>query len=336
MDRDPCFDAADQVGHDDRIDDAVAVAREFSLQAYEVPVLLLAVGAVAALVAGQWLSLGVIAAVRALLGETAFADWGWRIPFLLSAALLGVSVWVRLSLDESPIFQKMKDEGRLSKSPLREAYGQWRYLKRAFAALFGIIAGQATLWYASQFYSLYFAMTGLHALHVHKYVDLMDPARSPVLSIKGQTEVGGRQPMQGPPLTRLVMPLDRVVFPVEGTYEFVLDINGQRVIVQTLGGDCHSPIGALAEIVNGDMRLRVAIGSLAPGATAAPELAVESRAQLPLRVTIGSAAAAPSGVRPVTAAMNRSHCRSGSGPARSRNGVPSWSLTRCRLRCGSS
>ncbi len=105
---------------------------------------------------GLLLSLGVIAAVRALLGETAFADWGWRIPFLLSAALLGVSVWVRLSLDESPIFQKMKDEGRLSKSPLREAYGQWRYLKRAFAALFGIIAGQATLWYASQFYSLYF------------------------------------------------------------------------------------------------------------------------------------------------------------------------------------
>jgi MFS family permease len=105
---------------------------------------------------GLLLSLAIIAAVRALLGEDAFAAWGWRVPFLLSAALLGVSVWVRLSLDESPVFQRMKAEGRLSKSPLREAYGEWRYLKRGIAALFGIIAGQATLWYASQFYSLFF------------------------------------------------------------------------------------------------------------------------------------------------------------------------------------
>lgn len=105
---------------------------------------------------GLLLSLGIIAATRALLGETAFAAWGWRVPFLLSALLLGVSVWVRMSLHESPVFQRMKDEGRVSKAPLREAYGSWANIKLGFTAAFGVIAGQATLWYASQFYSLFF------------------------------------------------------------------------------------------------------------------------------------------------------------------------------------
>lgn len=105
---------------------------------------------------GLLLSLGLIAGTRALFGEDRFADWGWRVPFLLSALLLAVSVWVRMSLAESPVFQRMKDAGKLSKAPLREAYGQWRYLKLGIAAMFGIIAGQATLWYTSQFYSLYF------------------------------------------------------------------------------------------------------------------------------------------------------------------------------------
>lgn len=105
---------------------------------------------------GLLLSLAIIALSRWLLGESSFSAWGWRIPFLLSAVLLGISVWVRLSLDESPVFRRMKAEGRLSKAPLWEALGQWRYLKRCLAALFGIIAGQATLWYASQFYSLFF------------------------------------------------------------------------------------------------------------------------------------------------------------------------------------
>ncbi|HEY0916694.1 MAG TPA: MFS transporter [Solimonas sp.] len=105
---------------------------------------------------GLLLSLGVIAGTRWLLGEEDFAAWGWRIPFLLSALLLLISVWVRLSLDESPVFRRMKEQGRLSKAPLSEALGQWRYLKLGIAAMFGIISGQATLWYASQFYSLYF------------------------------------------------------------------------------------------------------------------------------------------------------------------------------------
>jgi MFS family permease len=105
---------------------------------------------------GLLLSLVVIAATRGLTGEEAFSDWGWRVPFLLSAVLLVISVWVRMSLHESPVFQKMKEEGRISKAPLREAYGQWRYIKLGIAAMFGIIAGQATLWYTAHFYSLYF------------------------------------------------------------------------------------------------------------------------------------------------------------------------------------
>jgi MFS family permease len=105
---------------------------------------------------GLLLSLGVIALTRALLGEDAFVAWGWRIPFLLSAVLLGVSIWVRLSLNESPVFQAMQREGRLSKAPLREAYGQWRFVKRGLVAAFGVSAGQATIWYTSQFYTLFF------------------------------------------------------------------------------------------------------------------------------------------------------------------------------------
>lgn len=105
---------------------------------------------------GLLLSLVVIVVTRWLVGEEAFVDWGWRVPFLLSAVLLVISVWIRLSLDESPVFQRMKDEGTLSKAPLREAFGQWRYVKLGIAAMFGIIAGQATLWYTAHFYSLYF------------------------------------------------------------------------------------------------------------------------------------------------------------------------------------
>jgi len=105
---------------------------------------------------GLLMSLGVIAVTRWVMGEAAFAEWGWRIPFLMSAGLLFVSVWIRLSLNESPVFQRMKDEGRLSKAPLREAYGSWANIKLGLAGAFGVIAGQATLWYASQFYSLFF------------------------------------------------------------------------------------------------------------------------------------------------------------------------------------
>ncbi|WP_457106987.1 MFS transporter [Methylobacterium sp. P5_C11] len=105
---------------------------------------------------GLFLSLLVILATRSFTGEAAFAEWGWRIPFLVSVLLLGISVWIRLQLSESPAFKKMKDEGKTSKAPLTEAFGQWRNAKFALIALFGLVAGQGVVWYTGQFYALFF------------------------------------------------------------------------------------------------------------------------------------------------------------------------------------
>ena len=105
---------------------------------------------------GLFLSLIVILGVRTTLGEEAFTDWGWRIPFLVSLALLGISVWIRMQLSESPAFQKMKAEGKVSKAPLSEAFGQWKNLKVVLLALVGLTAGQAVVWYTGQFYALFF------------------------------------------------------------------------------------------------------------------------------------------------------------------------------------
>lgn len=105
---------------------------------------------------GLFLSLIVILSTRTILGEEAFADWGWRVPFLLSIVLLGVSVWIRLSMNESPAFKKMKEEGKTSKAPLTESFGQWGNLKVVLLALFGLVAGQAVVWYSGQFYALFF------------------------------------------------------------------------------------------------------------------------------------------------------------------------------------
>ncbi|MES1265035.1 MAG: MFS transporter, partial [Variovorax sp.] len=94
--------------------------------------------------------------IRESLGTKDFNDWGWRIPFLVSIVLLAVSVWIRLSLNESPAFQKMKSEGRTSKAPLAESFGEWRNLKIVILALLGLTAGQAVVWYCGQFYALFF------------------------------------------------------------------------------------------------------------------------------------------------------------------------------------
>lgn len=104
---------------------------------------------------GLFLSLIVILICRELTGP-AFEVWGWRIPFLLSILLLGVSVYIRLSMSESPAFQKMKAEGKTSKAPLTESFGQWRNLKIVILALLGLTAGQAVVWYTGQFYALFF------------------------------------------------------------------------------------------------------------------------------------------------------------------------------------
>ena len=108
---------------------------------------------------GLFLSLLVILGVRTAIGEAAFADWGWRIPFLVSIVLLGISVYIRLSMNESPAFAKMKAEGKTSKAPLSESFGQWKNLKIVILALVGLTAGQAVVWYTGQFYALFF-LTG--------------------------------------------------------------------------------------------------------------------------------------------------------------------------------
>jgi predicted MFS family arabinose efflux permease len=104
---------------------------------------------------GLFLSLLVILVTRLVLGDE-FETWGWRVPFLLSAVLLVISVYIRLQLNESPVFQAMKDEGRLSRAPLRDSFGKWPNLRLVLLALFGATAGQAVIWYGGQFYALFF------------------------------------------------------------------------------------------------------------------------------------------------------------------------------------
>jgi len=110
---------------------------------------------------GLFLSLLVILGTRTAIGEEAFADWGWRIPFIVSILLLAVSVYIRLSMNESPAFAKMKAEGKTSKAPLSESFGEWKNLKIVILALVGLTAGQAVVWYSGQFYALFFLTQAL-------------------------------------------------------------------------------------------------------------------------------------------------------------------------------
>jgi MFS family permease len=105
---------------------------------------------------GLFMAILIILGIRTWQGEATFGDWGWRVPFLLSAILLAVSIWIRLKLSESPLFQKMVNEGKQSKRPLTEAFGQWSNAKIALIALFGATAGEAVVWYGGQFYALFF------------------------------------------------------------------------------------------------------------------------------------------------------------------------------------
>ncbi|MEW9897468.1 MFS transporter [Chitinivorax sp. PXF-14] len=105
---------------------------------------------------GLFLSLLVIWTCRNALGKDVFEAWGWRVPFLVSILLLIVSVYIRMQLNESPVFKKMKEEGKQSKAPLTESFGRWSNLKVVILALLGAVAGQAVVWYTGQFYALFF------------------------------------------------------------------------------------------------------------------------------------------------------------------------------------
>jgi len=110
---------------------------------------------------GLFVSLIVILVVRAALGEEAFKQWGWRIPFLLSIVLVGMSYYVRVRLKESPLFTRLKATGNTSTSPIRDSFGTWSKWKIFFLVLFGATAGQAVVWYTGQFYALFFLQTVL-------------------------------------------------------------------------------------------------------------------------------------------------------------------------------
>src|SRR6185369_1141707 len=105
---------------------------------------------------GLFLSLVIIVFTRTQMGDKDFADWGWRIPFWISAILLIVSVWIRLTLNESPAFLKIKAEGKHSTQPLTDSFAKWTNLKIVILALVGLTMGQAVVWYAGQFYALFF------------------------------------------------------------------------------------------------------------------------------------------------------------------------------------
>ncbi len=105
---------------------------------------------------GLFAALLIVIGTRSLLGEEVFKAWGWRVPFLVSMILLAVSMWIRMQLNESPVYQKMKDEGKTSKAPLTEAFAKWGNLKWVVIVLFGAVAGQAVVWYTGQFYALFF------------------------------------------------------------------------------------------------------------------------------------------------------------------------------------
>src|ERR1043165_9718785 len=105
---------------------------------------------------GLFMALLLVLGIRTAMGEESFGAWGWRIPFLLSVVLLFISLWIRLQLNESPLFVKMKSEGKASKAPLREAFATWENARIAILALFGATAGEAVVWCGGQFYALFF------------------------------------------------------------------------------------------------------------------------------------------------------------------------------------
>ncbi len=119
---------------------------------------------------GFFISLAVILGIRSVMSAESFAAWGWRIPFLLSVVLLGLSVFIRMKLHESPVFAEMKAQGKTSKAPLTESFARWDNGKIVLKALFGCAAGQGVVWYTGQFYALYFLTGTLKVDYVNAYI----------------------------------------------------------------------------------------------------------------------------------------------------------------------
>ena len=119
---------------------------------------------------GFFMALGVVLVTRLSVGDEDFKAWGWRLPFLMSALLLALSIFIRMKLQESPLFARLKSQGRTSTAPLTESFGNRKNWKLILLALFGATAGQATVWYTGQFYALFFLQTVLKVGYVDAYV----------------------------------------------------------------------------------------------------------------------------------------------------------------------
>lgn len=119
---------------------------------------------------GFFLALGVVLATRVGVGDEAFKEWGWRVPFLLSALLVALSFYIRIKMRESPLFSKLKDQGKTSNAPLKDSFGNKRNWKLILLALFGATAGQAVVWYTGQFYALFFMQKILNIDYVTSYI----------------------------------------------------------------------------------------------------------------------------------------------------------------------
>jgi MFS family permease len=118
---------------------------------------------------GFLLSLLVILTCRLLTGDEAFRTWGWRVPFVSSIVLLGLSFYVRLKLEESPVFERMCRQGRVSRWPISESFGNWRNLKLVLVTLFGVTMGMTVIWYTAQFYALFFVQSALQVDYKTSY-----------------------------------------------------------------------------------------------------------------------------------------------------------------------
>jgi len=119
---------------------------------------------------GFFAALLVVLATRVSVGDAAFKSWGWRVPFLMSAVLLAISIYIRLRLRESPLFSRLKDAGKTSLTPVKESLGSRRNWKLILLALFGATAGQAVVWYTGQFYALFFLQTALKVDYITSYL----------------------------------------------------------------------------------------------------------------------------------------------------------------------
>jgi MFS family permease len=200
---------------------------------------------------GLLAALLVILATRTALGEEAFAAWGWRIPFLFSLLLLGISIWLRSKLSESPQFTKLKEEGQVTRAPLREAFGRRDNLKRVFVAFFAIMCAQGAVWYAAFFYTQVFLgrSVGLSEPVVNQLLIIMTLVSAPLYVFFGwlSDKVGRKPVMLGGMLLALALYFPGFHWMAQAANPALVSAQrGTPVVVATDPGSCavqFDPVG---------------------------------------------------------------------------------------------